>query len=149
MVQSSDLARISTVQSTDFTGQSSDLIEDLYKSSSRSEDFIYFVWILVCQSIEDAFYTTSLLTDWDFQMVFLRSPLRTHYRSEHRLDLDASLPVLDLFLNFLLYSSSSLHSPHLSWNPPPFWGEMHGFLEFPEFPGKSSDFLVNFLDIPW
>ena len=43
--------------------QSSDLVEDLSKSSNGSEDFIYFVWILVCHSIEDAFYTTSPLTD--------------------------------------------------------------------------------------
>ena len=37
MVQSSDLARISIVKSTDFMGQSSDLAVDLSKSSSRSE----------------------------------------------------------------------------------------------------------------
>ena len=34
MVQSSDLVRISTVQSMDFLGQSSDLVEDLFKSLS-------------------------------------------------------------------------------------------------------------------
>ena len=47
MVQSSDLVRISTVQSTDFMEQSSDLAEDLSKSSSRSEEFILFVWVSV------------------------------------------------------------------------------------------------------
>ena len=47
MVQSLDLARISTVQSIDFLGQSSDLAEDLLKSSSGSEEFILFVWVSV------------------------------------------------------------------------------------------------------
>ena len=120
MVQSLDLVRISTVQSTDFLGQSSDLAEDLSKSSNGSEEFIYFVWVLICQSIEDAFYTTSPLTDWDLQMVFLRSPLRT------QLDLNRlGWTQTVRFLYFLFYSSN--HEI------------LHGFGV------KSSDFLVN----PW
>ena len=49
MVQSLDLVRISTVQSLDFVGQSSDLAEDLFKSSGRSEEFMSFVWMSVWQ----------------------------------------------------------------------------------------------------
>ena len=115
MVQSSDLVRISTVQSMDFLGQSSDLAEDLSKSSSRSEEFIYFVWILICQSIEDAFYTSSPLTDWDLQMVFYNT-----VRSE-QIGLDAIWSVR--FLYFLFYSSN------------------HEILC--GFGVKSSDFIVN------
>ena len=125
MVQSSDLARISTVQSTDFMGQSSDLAVDLSKSSGRSEEFIYFVWMLVWQWIEVAFYTISPLTDWDLQMVFNWRLNFHEHRSEHRLDLDADLSVSDLFLIF-----SSIHPSH------------HEILKFGV---KSSDFLLN----PW
>ena len=138
MVQSSDLARISTVQSTDFLGQSSDLAEDLSKSSNRSEEFIYFVWILVWQSIEDAFYTTSPLTDWDLQMVFLRSPLRTQNRSDS--DWVGQLSESGSgVLNFLLYSSyhEILHG---------FWGEILRFLG--KSLGKSSDIVWISLN-PW
>ena len=130
MVQSSDLVRISTVQSTDFSEQSSDLAEDLSKSSSRSEEFIYFVWILVWQSIEDALYTTSPLTDWDLQMVF--------FWNTKQIGLRLQLSELDHCLNFLFYSS--------------YHEILHGFgmksSDFSKSLGKSSNIVQISLN-PW
>ena len=62
MVQSLDLTRISTVKSTDFMGQSSDLVQRIYliKSSGRSEEFIYFVWMSVWQWTQRLPFTQSL-----------------------------------------------------------------------------------------
>ena len=121
MVQSPDLARISTVQSTDFLGQSSDLAEDLSKSSSGSEgSFILFVWVSVWW-LDKLPFTQSLTVPLSLQMVFLRSPLRTH-RSECR---SVAKICIGFHLRFLFYSFNS-------WNP-----HIFGV--------KSSDFLVN----PW
>ena len=68
MVQSSDLVRISTVQSMDFLEQSSDLAQRIYfiKSSNGSEEFILLclgtwsdgvIWTVI------AFYTIYLPLD--------------------------------------------------------------------------------------
>ena len=109
MVQSSDLARISTVQSTDFLGQSSDLAEDLSKSSSGSEGS----FILLCLGVSlmertvIAFYTIYVpLTDWSFAdvSVFPRSPLRTKLDLECR---SVAKICIGFHLKFLFYSSSS------------------------------------------
>ena len=78
MLQSSDLVRISTVQSTDFIGQSSDLAQGIYfiKSSSRSEEFIFFVWVSVWHLDRLPFTQSLLIVPLSLQMVFLR-PFRT------------------------------------------------------------------------
>ena len=125
MVQSLDLVRISTVQSTDFTGQSSDLVEDLSKSSSGSEEFIYFVWVSV----------------WHLDRLPFTQPLDcptvtadgvSEISSQKTVQIWAQIGLgrksvcVDLFLNFLLYSSSHHEILHI-------------------FGVKSLDFLVN----PW
>ena len=123
MVQSSDLARISTVQSTDFLGNP-DLAEDLSKSSSGSEEFIYFVWVSVWWREPWLPFTQSMFLWQTVTAVFL---CFWGLLSEH-IDLNADLwprSVSDFILVFYSYSSSS-------WNP-------H------VFGGKSLDFLVN----PW
>ena len=61
-----------------FCGQSSDLVEDLSKSSGGSEGlFIYFVWVSVWH-LDRLPFTQSLSVPLSLQMVFLRAgSLRT------------------------------------------------------------------------
>ena len=106
MVQSSDLVRISTVQSMDFSGQSSDLAEDLSKSSSGSEgSFILFVWVSVW-CLDRLPFTQSLssncptVTADGVSEISSQNTVRSECRSVAKI-------CIRFHLNFLFFSSSS------------------------------------------
>ena len=108
-----------------FHWQSSDLAGGFIsvKSSGRSEEFIYFVWVSVWHLDRLPFTQSPLIVPLSLQMVF-NWKLNFHEHRSEQIGLVADLSVR-FILCFLLYSSH------------------HEILHV--FVVKSSDFLVN----PW
>ena len=128
MVQSSDLVRISTVQSADFTGQSSDLAQGIYFIKSLSD-----------------LRSSSTLSGCQFDGEN-HDCLLHNLCSSDRLGLADGSEISQNVILLIFYSIHLVHYIHHIYHEILHVFEViHGILEFPS---KSSDFLKNFLDIP-